>query len=61
MSIQDQIVINQLNRICDELGLKIKLKQFQLDFFLKAITGVNGFLKVSFLFASLSIAIIAQQ
>lgn len=36
----------EIDTISKKLGLNIKLRDFQMDFFTKAVTGVNGFLRV---------------
>ena len=39
----------QLQNICVSLNLRIEPKQFQIDFFCRAVSGANGFLKVKIL------------
>ena len=47
--IQEESLKSVLLGICDQFGLKVILKQFQINFFKKAICGIGGFLRVSML------------
>ena len=44
--IEEDDICDQLKLVCDKFNLKIKLKPFQIEFFMKALTGVSGFLRV---------------
>ena len=37
-----------LKNICKDLDLNIEPKDFQIDFFCRAVSGANGFLRVIF-------------
>ena len=47
--IQEESLKSVLLGICDQFGLKVILKEFQIKFFMKAIGGIGGFLRVSML------------
>ena len=47
--IQEESLKSVLLGICDQFGLKVILKEFQIKFFMKAMCGIGGFLRVSML------------
>ena len=49
MQVSREEMKTQLYIICKDLELNIVPKDFQIDFFCRAVSGANGFLRVIFI------------
>ena len=47
MQVLREEMLNQLKQICQDMQLDMTLKDFQIDFFVNAVAGLNGFLRVN--------------
>ena len=47
MQVLREEMLNQLKLICQDMQIDMTLKDFQIDFFVNAVAGLNGFLRVN--------------